>query len=461
MKKFVFFNTPQRKKVDFKTIVPNKVGLYSCGPTVYSSPHIGNMYAYVCWDLLVRSLRYVGYEVKWVMNITDVGHLVGDVDGGEDKMEKGSRLEGATVWDIAKKYTNEFEQSLTMLNIKKPDIMCKATDNIQEQIDLILKIEKNGFTYIIDDGVYFDTSKFVGYGNFAHLDIEKLKEGARVEVNDQKKNSSDFALWKTSPKDEKRQMEWPSPWGVGFPGWHIECTAMSVKYLGKIFDIHTGGEDHVPLHHTNEVAQSHGAWGISTANYWLHNAFITSDGKKISKSTGGLYTVSELKTKLGFDPVVYRYLAISTHYRRGMDFSIKSLEAAKNSISNIKNILVGAVEGGSILLEYKERFVEAICNDLSMSEAMAVVWEMLRSGAKSEDKLATWLDLDKVMGLELDLTQKNEEVPVEVAKLAQARFEAKKTKNWIESDKLRDKINEMGYSIEDTGDSYVVKRLVL
>ncbi|KKR67157.1 MAG: Cysteine-tRNA ligase [Microgenomates group bacterium GW2011_GWA2_40_6] len=246
----IIYNTASRKKEELEPMVPGKVGIYSCGPTVYSSPHIGNMYAYICWDVLVRTLRYLGYEVKQVVNITDVGHLTSDADEGEDKMEKGSKKEGVSAWDLAKKYENEFLENLKLLNIEMPAVMPRATDHIAEQIELIRKIEANGFTYKINDGIYFDTAKFSGYGDFGHLDLEKIK--ARVETNLEKKNPADFALWKFSPKDgTKRQMEWESPWGIGFPGWHIECTAMSTKYLGNPFDIHTGGEDHIAIHHTN------------------------------------------------------------------------------------------------------------------------------------------------------------------------------------------------------------------
>lgn len=456
MRKFCFYNTLKRDKQEFISIDSKKVGIYSCGPTVYSTPHIGNMYAYICWDVLVRALRYAGYEVKWVMNLTDVGHLAGDLDGGEDKMEKAARTGKISIWDVAKKYTEEFFLATKMLNIITPDIVCKATDHIAEQIALIQDIEKKGFTYVIEDGVYFDTGKFKGYGDFAHIDVNKLKEGARVEVNDHKKNPSDFSLWKFSPKDEKRQMEWESPWGLGFPGWHIECTAMSIKYLGRKFDIHTGGIDHIPIHHTNEIAQSYGAFGEITANYWLHNAFITNEGKKISKSTGGLFSVPELQSKLGFDPIVYRYLAISTHYRKGLDFSIKNLESAKKTIENIKVQLVGA-DQGRCLQEYINRFGEKIADDLAMPEAMAVVHEMLKSKNSQEDKLATWQEMDKVLGLNLDLRE--EVIPGDVQSLAEERMLAKKNREFAKSDLIRDKIREMGYTIEDTESGYIVKKI--
>lgn len=458
MQKFYFYNTPERKKVEFVPIVPGKVGMYSCGPTVYWSPHIGNMYAYICWDILVRSLRFAGYQVNWVMNLTDVGHLTDDGDSGEDKMEKGAQREGLTVWEIAKKYTDEFLHTLDILHINRPDVVCKATDNIPEQIDLIKKIEANGFTYKIDDGIYFDTGKFPGYGDFGHLNLEQLKEGARVEVNNQKKNPSDFALWKFSPKDGlKRQMEWESPWGVGFPGWHIECTAMSVKYLGKKFDIHTGGEDHIPIHHTNEVAQGYGAFGGQTAKYWLHNAFITTNKEKMSKSKGGFDTILKLAEK--YDPMAFRYLAISSNYRRGLDFSMDSLEGALSSLKSLRKTIfdLGETSTGQVIEEYRVKFLEKIADDMGMSEAWAVVYAMLKSENSDADKLATWKEFDKVFGF--DFKFEKVDVPKEVGELARARYVAKQARKFEEADKLRDKLAQMGYAIEDTTDSYVVKRI--
>jgi len=462
MQKFYFYNTPVRKVEEFVPIVPGKVGIYSCGPTVYWSPHLGNMYAYICWDVLVRSLRYVGYDVSWVMNITDVGHLTDDSDTGEDKMEKGAKREGVSVWDVAKKYTDEFLENLRVLNIKTPDVLCKATDNIKEQIYLIKKMEEKGFTYKIDDGMYFDTSKFSGYADFGHLNIEQMKEGARVEVNTQKRNPVDFALWKFSPPvvagQAKRQMEWESPWGVGFPGWHIECTAMSTKYLGNHFDIHTGGEDHIPVHHTNEVAQAYGAFGQNIANFWIHNAFITINSEKMSKSKGGFATILELSKT--YEPMAFRYLSVSSNYKRGLDFSEESMIGASSSLKGLKKHIESlGKEEGSVLTVFRDKFVEKLSDNLSMSEAMAVVYEMLKSDSKPQDKLATWLDFDKVLGF--DFKFEEEVVPEEVGKLAVLRLEAKKSKDWARADELRDKISSMGYSIEDTGDSYVVKRLTV
>ncbi|HOZ81028.1 MAG TPA: cysteine--tRNA ligase [Candidatus Woesebacteria bacterium] len=455
MEKFILYNTATRQKEELKTIKKGLVGMYCCGPTVYSSPHIGNMYAYIVWDSLVRSLEYLGYEVHQVINITDVGHLVNDSDDGEDKMEKGSRKDNISAWDLAKKYEKEFVDNLELLNIKKPWKMPRATEHIAEQIELIKLIEKNGFSYQTSDGIYFDTAKFVGYGDFAKLDIEKIKEGARVEVNNEKKNPTDFALWKFSPKNEKRQMEWESPWGIGFPGWHIECTAMSTKYLGNPFDIHTGGEDHISIHHTNEIAQGHGAFGKQTANYWMHNAFITFNGEKISKSSGGLYTVFDLK-EMGYDPLAYRYMVLSSHYRKGMSFSMETLKAATVALNKLREFSVG--DTGKMIPEYLNEFQRLVANDLAMPEVMALIWKMIADKNYSTNDIRfTLLDFDRVLGFGLGVKIK-EEIPEEIKKLAKLRFEAKAQKNWAESDRLRDEIKEKGYIIEDQPEGYKLKK---
>ena len=448
------YNTLTRQKEEFKPIKENEVGIYSCGPTVYSSPHIGNMYAYVCWDVLARTFKYLGYKVNNVINITDVGHLTSDADSGEDKMEKGSKREGLTTWEIAKKYENEFLENLKELNIEKPWKMPRATDNIQEQIDLIKKIETNGFTYKTSDGIYFDTSKFADYGKFANLNLEKLKEGARVEINEEKKNPSDFALWKFSPTNEKRQMEWESPWGMGFPGWHIECTAMSTKYLGETFDIHTGGEDHIAVHHTNEIAQGYGSFGHNTAHYWMHNAFITFKGEKISKSSGGLFTVFDLK-EMGFDPLAYRYMILNSHYRNGIEFSIENLKTAETSLNKLKSYKVES--SSSVNQIFKQEFVELISNDLAMPEVMALVWKVVKSDLKPDEKWATLLDFDKVLGLDLNKEIVEEKIPEEILKLAEERQKARENKNWAESDRLREEIKKLGYLVEDLGNTCKIR----
>lgn len=457
MQKVYLYNTATRKKEEFKPISEGRVGIYSCGPTVYSSPHIGNMYAYIVWDLLVRSLEYVGYEVKQVINVTDVGHLMADSDDGEDKMEKGSRMTGISAWDLAKKYEAEFVKNLELLNIKVPWKMPRATEHIAEQIELLKTIETNGFTYRISDGIYFDTQKFSGYGDFAHLNLDYLRDGASLEINREKKSQTDFALWKFSPKNEKRQMEWDSPWGVGFPGWHLECTAMSTKYLGNPFDIHTGGEDHIAIHHTNEIAQGFGAWGRQTANIWMHNAFITFDGAKISKSSGGLYTVFDLE-EMGYDPIAYRYMVISSHYRKGTSFSIDQLKVAQVTLLKLRDFVEG--EKGEINDSYRKMFAEIVVNDLAAPEALALVWKLTKdTSVKNEDKRATILDFDKVLGLGLG-NGLREEVPEKIKQLVKKREEARVMKNWKESDRLRDKIESQGYLVEDAKMGYNIRKKV-
>ncbi len=450
------YNTATRQKEEFTPILKDKVGIYSCGPTVYSSPHIGNMYAYVCWDVLVRTLNYLDYKTNWVMNITDVGHLTSDADSGEDKMEKGSQKEGLTAKELANKYEAEFMENLKLLNINKPNQMPRATENIAEQIELIQKIEANGFTYKTSDGIYYDTSKFADYGKFANLNLEKIKEGARVEINDEKKNPTDFALWKFSPSassGQVRQMEWDSPWGVGFPGWHIECTAMSTKILGETFDIHTGGEDHIPVHHTNEIAQAEAGFGHNTANYWMHNAFITFKGEKISKSTGGLLTVKDL-INMGFDPMAFRYMVLGSHYRKGIEFSLENLKAAENSLDKLRNY---KFKIGKVNEEHKKEFVDKISDDLAMPEALAIVWKVVKSDLKPEDKWATILEFDKVLGLNLDKKVEEGKTPEEVLKLVEKRKMARESKDWQESDRLREEIKKLGYLVEDSGNTCTIR----
>ena len=458
MTELKFFNTLSRTKETFEPIETGKVGIYSCGPTVYSSPHIGNMYAYVCWDVLVRVLQYLGYEVKNVINITDVGHLVSDGDSGEDKMEKGSKKEGLSVWEIAKKYEDEFLTNLDELNIERPWKLPRATDHIAEQINLIQKIEANGYTYKTSDGIYFDTSKMVDYGKMANLNLEKIKEGARVEVNEEKKHPTDFALWKFSPKGVKRQMEWESPWGVGFPGWHIECTAMSTKYLGEKFDIHTGGEDHIPVHHTNEMAQAEGAFGHDLVRYWIHNAFITFKGNKISKSSGGLWTIADLK-EMGFEPLAFRYMVLSSHYRKGMEFSIESLKSAQTALAKLRKYRVEDGKDYEVNQAFREEFISKISDDLAMPEALAVVWKLMKSDLIVEEKWATLLDMDKVLGLRLGETVFEEKIPEEIAQLAQQRQQARENKNWAESDRLRELIKSQGYLVEDLANSCKIRKI--
>jgi cysteinyl-tRNA synthetase len=374
--KIYFYNTATRKKEEFKPIKEGEVGIYSCGPTVYWNQHIGHMYAYTQWGTLINYLRYVGYEVKWVMNVTDVGHLTSDADEGEDKMEKGAKREGLTVWEIAKKYEKQFVDSLDAFNIKRPDVLCRATEHIPEQIELAEKIEKNGFAYLTKTGLVFDTSKFTDYAKFANLKLEEMNAGARVEVDDEKKNAGDFLLWVTNQPNHI--MKWPSPWGEGFPGWHLECTAMSTKYLGETFDIHTGGIEHIGVHHTNEIAQGFGAFGHQTANYWMHNAWLMlKDGVKMSKSLGNGYTAMQLK-EIGFDPLAHKYLVLTSHYRKGLEFSLESLKASQTALFKLRELINNWENGGVIEENYKKQFIELLANDLDVPDALALFWKLTK-----------------------------------------------------------------------------------
>jgi len=460
MQKIFFYNTATRKKEEFKPITEGKVGIYSCGPTVYWNQHIGNMYAYLFTDILVKTLKYFGYEVKQVMNLTDVGELASDT--GEDKMEKGAKREGITVWEVAKKYEKQFFESEQLLNINRPDVVCPATNYINEQIDLIKEIEQNGFTYVISDGVYFDSSKFADYARFANLKLDEMIDTDREEISKEKRNPSDFVLWKFSPKDRVREMEWESPWGKGFPGWHIECTAMSVKHLGQRFDIHTGGIDHIPVHHTNEIAQGHGAFGHQTANYWMHNGWVVGkNGTKMSKSLGNIFTAQELVDKK-IDPLAYRYLFLTTHYRKGIEFTIENLLIVAESYKKLRKIVSEFSDGGLINAEYQEKFMNMISNDLSMAEAVALVWKLVKDeNVKPEDKKATLLDFDKVLGLGLGEKVVEEEIPNEVRKLADLRLAAKEAKNWAEADRLREEISKLGYIVEDLKNDCKIRKLML
>lgn len=450
------YNTLTREKEEFKPIVDGKVGLYTCGPTVYNYAHVGNLRTYIFEDVLKRVLNYNDYTVKHIMNITDVGHLTGDRDMGEDKIESESKKENKTAWQIAEFYTSKFKEDLTNLNIIYPDIFCKATDNIKEQIEMIKVLEEKDFTYKTSDGIYFDTSKVVDYSKLSHQNIEALKEGARVEVNNEKKNSTDFALWKFSPIDTKRQMEWESPWGVGFPGWHIECSAMSIKYLGTHFDIHAGGVDFINLHHTNELAQSEAYTGKEPwVNYWMHGEFLNlKDGEKMAKSTGNFLTIESEFIKKNINPLVYRFATYSVHYRKQMEWNEEIISSAISGYTNLLNRVKNlGSNSGEVNGELKERFLEALNDDLNMSKAMAVVGEVFKYGISNEDKLATILDFDKVLGLGLDKIEV-ESIPEEVKKLAEERLQARNNKDWAKSDELRDKIKDLGFEINDTEGGY-------
>lgn len=469
MVKLFLYNTLSREKEEFKPIEGKKVGLYTCGPTVYDFAHIGNLRTYIFEDILKRILIYNGYDVRHVMNITDVGHLTGDADMGEDKMEKGSKREGKNAWEIAGFYTKAFQDDIKKLNILDPDEWPRATEYIQEQIELIEVLEKKGYTYKTSDGIYFDTSKVKDYNKLSHLDLETLQEGARVEKNDEKKNPTDFALWKFSPVGEKRQMEWESPWGVGFPGWHIECSAMSAELLGDNLDIHCGGIDHINIHHTNEIAQSEAATGKKFFNFWMHGAFLNiAGGKKMAKSADNFLTLENALEKKNISPLTYRFAVLGTHYRKPMEYSEEIIKNAENGYQHLINQVreLGDKEGG-VSQEFKNKFLEAINDDLNTPKALAVAQEVLKSDLSREDKLATILDFDRVFGLGLGFknsipTGKMEDIYIYASvseeeleilqDLARRRRNARAAKDWEESDRLRTEIEGRGYIVEDSKD---------
>ena len=452
------YNTLTRGKELFTPIHPGAVGLYTCGPTVYNYAHIGNLRTYVFEDILKRVLVYNGFKVKHVMNITDVGHLTGDRDMGEDKMEKGAQREGRTAWDIAEHYTRAFKEDLVHLNIVDPQIWCRATDTIPEQIALIETLEEKGFTYPTSDGIYFDTSKLEDYAKLSRQNRDALQEGARVEKNVEKRNPTDFALWKFSPEGVKRQMEWNSPWGIGFPGWHIECSAMSMKFLGDQLDIHCGGTDHIDVHHTNEIAQSEAATGKKFFNFWMHGEFLNiQGGKKMAKSEGNFLTLENAFIKNGKDPLVYRYATFHSHYRKPMEYNDESVAAAGNGLRNLRGQVArlvektGPVKAPAVHAGFKERFLARLNDDLNMPQALAVMQELLKSDIDDAVKLATIREFDNaILGLELDREEIASPLPHKILELIERRKKARADKDWGASDRIRDEIEAMGYGVRDS-----------
>jgi cysteinyl-tRNA synthetase len=450
------YDTYSRSVRDFSPLNGNEVGLYTCGPTVYDYAHIGNLRTYIFEDILRRTLEFNGYRVKHVMNITDVGHLVSDADTGEDKMETGSRRTGKSAWEIADFYAKEFQADLVRLNIEQPTIWCKATDHIQEQIDLVQCIENNGFTYRTSDGIYFDTSKMSDYGHLARLDIEGLQAGTRIDMGE-KRNPTDFALWKFSPPDQKRQMEWDSPWGKGFPGWHIECSAMSARYLGPFFDIHCGGEDHISVHHTNEIAQTEACYGTRLANFWMHGYFLQLDESKMAKSKGEFLRIQTLIDQ-GYDPLAYRFFCLSALYRAKLNFTWEGLDGAAKSLDRIRQLVYNWGEPGTTDGEFVQQFTDQVNDDLNMPRAVAVAWELARSTLNDATKKATMLQFDRILGLGLDQWEPPQEtIPDEVMELVEQRQIMRKEKRWGDADTLRDRVAEMGYEVEDTPEGPRVK----
>ena len=464
--KITFYNTLGRKKQEFVPQKKNLVKLYTCGPTVYDFAHIGNLRTYIFEDLLIRTLLINGCKVKHVINITDIGHLVSDADEGEDKMIKALKREGLpatpqAMQELADKYTRAFKRDIAALNIfsfvsnpKYSIIWAKATDYIKKQINLIKKLEKRGYAYETKDGVYFDTSKLKDYGKLTNQKLEDLKEGARVEKNPNKRNPTDFALWlKNIGKQKTHVMIWKSPWGTGFPGWHIECSAMAMKHLGKTIDIHTGGIDHIAVHHTNEIAQSEAATGKPFSKFWMHGVFLVIDNKKMAKSAGSFITLETLKEK-GFTPMDYRYLCLGAHYRTPLNFSWQALGSAKNARLNLIEQLGQIPKEGKVIEEEKIKFMKFINDDLNVPLILARVWQLLKSKKyKKENILKTIFAADDIFGLDLRLAwqqAKNVSIPEDVEKLVKSREKARKYKDWKRADNFRDQIKKQGFLVEDS-----------
>lgn len=453
------YNTLTRQKEEFKPIDKGAVSIYSCGPTVYQFAHIGNMRAYVFMDMLRRVLRYNGYGLKHVMNITDVGHLVSDSDEGEDKMMKTARQAQKTPWEIAEYYTGIFLNDLTELNIGKPEFIPKATEHIKEMLEFVEKLVEKGYGYETSDGIYFDIMKFEGYGKLSGLDLEGQIAGARVDVNEEKRHPADFAVWKKAPKEHI--MQWPSPWGMGYPGWHIECSAMSRKYLGDVFDIHTGGVDHIPVHHENEIAQSEALLGKPAVHYWLHGEFLLVDNGKMSKSLGNTYTVADLK-KNGYSPLAYRYMCLNANYRSKLNFTWEGIKAAQVALDRLlegvlahKNAPDQGTLDAELIEAFRKDFLEAINDDLNIPRALGIAWNIARYPTKSHDLYHLLVKMDEVFGLDF---AKAAEKPAadaldlgpEVTQLVEQRQQARKDKNWKLADEIRDELISMGFQLEDT-----------
>ncbi|HVX23977.1 MAG TPA: cysteine--tRNA ligase [Candidatus Saccharimonadales bacterium] len=460
------YNTLSRQVEEVKPLQAPKVTVYTCGPTVYDFPHIGNWFTFIRYDLLVRTLKLTGFEPQWVMNITDVGHLVSDADDGEDKLEKGAQREGKTAWDVAKVYSDYFTEGLKRLNFVPPTELPKATDHIAEQITLVQELETQGFTYVIDDGVYYDTSKFPKYADFARLDLDEQQAGARVEVNAQKRNPTDFALWKFSPTDHQRDMEWDSPWGKGFPGWHLECSAMSRKYLGDTIDVHSGGIDHVPVHHTNEIAQSEAITGKPLANLWMHTNHILINDEKIAKSAGNGITLEDIEAR-GYSLEAFRLHVLESHYRSQSKFSWESLEAAQNRLKNwqaLADLRWQTREDGTENTDWSipESYIkEKLGNDLNTPEAIITIdrhADIVTYIPKNVvDQFVQFLEfVDGAFGLTLS---RGHDITDEQKQLIAERESARERKDWPESDRLRDLLKEQGIGVRDTDHGAIWYRL--
>ncbi|MBF05347.1 cysteine--tRNA ligase [bacterium] len=471
IKPILFYNTLSKETETFKSLKEGEVRLYSCGPTVYDRGHIGNMRSYILSDIIRRTFEYNGYEVHQVINITDVGHLTGDNEGdadtGEDRMEKASVSLGESAQDIAKKYTTLFFTDIRRLNIDTEKIeFPRATEYINEQIAMVQTLQDIGYAYKVSDGVYYDTSMFKNYGKLGGINVDELEAGARVKVRKEKRNATDFALWKFSSPDQHRQQEWESPWGVGFPGWHIECSAMSRALLGRQIDIHTGGIDHIPVHHNNEIAQSEVVNKKKFVNYWLHNAFINVEGRRMGKSIGNLINLDQVIDR-GFSPLSYRYWLLTAHYRTPANFTWDALEGSHAALKKLHRYFVDElnVTLGTVDSKYKEQFHAFINSDLDTPKAIALVWELMKDDSVSKkDKRATLLDFDTVLGLGLNESDESmvkllhgggqklsvSDIPTNVKAIMDEREQAREQKDFRKADALREQLHVHGYEIEDT-----------
>ena len=470
---FYVYNTMSRNKDVFQSNKPSKVGMYTCGPTVYNYAHIGNLRTYIFEDVLKKSLEYVGYKVKHVMNITDVGHLQSDGDEGEDKMALGAERENKTVWEIAKFYEDAFLEDCKKLNIKRPNVVARATDHIDDMIKFIQKLEEKGYTYTANGNVYFEIDKFEDYTKLANLPIDELEAGSRIAVDPNKKNPLDFVLWFTNSKFANQIMQWDSPWGRGFPGWHLECSAMSIKYLGENIDIHCGGIDHIPVHHTNEIAQSEGALGHKWVNYWMHGEFLVLDDGKMSKSSGKFLTLSRIEEE-GFNSLDYRYFCLQSKYRKQLLFSFNNLKDAQTSYKRLKEKIAtikSQIDEKDVLNKenmnvYDEKFIKEISDDLNMANAFTVLSDVIKAkDLNNKEKFELIKKFDTVLSLnleasELEKPQINVEVDEElVNRLIVERKEARESKNWARADEIRNELSAMNIELLDTkeGTTWKVK----
>ena len=459
-----FYNTLTHIKEEFKPIDEKLVKMYSCGPTVYSYAHIGNFRTYIFMDTLRRVLKYNGYKLKHVMNITDVGHLESDADEGEDKMEKAARKENKNPYEIANYYMNIFLEDMEKLHIDRPEIITKATDNIPQMIEYVKDIIKNGYAYETSKGIYFDISKLDKYPVLSNRELDDQIAGARVEVDPEKRNPYDFALWIKAP--ENHIMKWESPWGLSYPGWHLECSAMGRRFLGEEFDIHTGGIDHIPTHHENEIAQAKGTTGKIPAKYWMHCEYLQVDGGKMSKSLGNTYTVSYLQEK-GIHPLAFKLFCFTAHYRNKLNFTFDGAYGAQKALERLYDSYIKHLNGNEVvedskINEYKEKFMGYINDDMNMTGAMSVVWEVARNEKKSKKLAELLLDFDKVLGLDIKNSQNEnislEDIPDDIKKLIEERNDARSNKDWAKSDELRNVIASKGYSIKDTKEGIIVTK---